>query len=234
MAAAAAMGKCSTDVLTLLIITLCATASFSDVHAADPDPLADFCVADLSPTAPLLNGYACMPRSNVSVEDFVYYGFRKPGADVENTTIAPTGAVVNIAGPEVWPGLNTQGLTQARLDYAIGGLVPLHTHPRGSETSLVMKGTIYMGFISDDNILYASTLVCGDVMLFPKALRHFQLNVGNETAISFNSLTSQSPGLLFDATQILRPNISVAVIEKSFGIDAATVKLFRDSFPGHP
>ena len=84
MAAAAAMGKCSTDVLTLLIITLCATASFSDVHAADPDPLADFCVADLSPTAPLLNGYACKPRSNVSVEDFVYYGFRKPGIQVSN------------------------------------------------------------------------------------------------------------------------------------------------------
>jgi len=49
------------------------------VMAADPDPLQDFCVADLSPTAPLVNGFPCRPRSTVSVNDFVYTGFRKPG-----------------------------------------------------------------------------------------------------------------------------------------------------------
>lgn len=122
--------------------------------------------------------------------------------DAENITQAPTGAIVDIAGPKVWPGLNTQGLTQARLDFAIGGLVPLHTHPRASETSLVIKGTIYMGFISEDNILYASTLQQGDIILFPRALMHFQLNVGNETAIAYNTLTSQSPGLLLVASQV--------------------------------
>ncbi|KAG0614170.1 hypothetical protein M758_6G156000 [Ceratodon purpureus] len=224
---------CFTDLLKLLIITLCATAFFSNVHAADPDPLADFCVADLSPNAPMVSGYACKPRSDVSTKDFVYTGFRK-AKDAENITQAPTGAIVDIAGPKVWPGLNTQGLTQARLDFAIGGLVPLHTHPRASETSLVIKGTIYMGFISEDNILYASTLQQGDIILFPRALMHFQLNVGNETAIAYNTLTSQSPGLLLVASQIFRPNLTASVIEKSFGIDAATVKLLKESFPGHP
>jgi hypothetical protein len=69
----------------------------------------------------------------------------------------------------VWPGLNTQGVTHARLDFAIGGVIPLQQ---------------------------------GDVMLFPKALLHFQLNVGNETAIAFNTLTSQKPGLLLSSNQV--------------------------------
>ncbi|KAG0613957.1 hypothetical protein M758_6G140800 [Ceratodon purpureus] len=224
------------DLLKLLVVALCASTAFflGDVHAADPDPLADFCVADLSPNAPLVNGYACKPRTNVTTDDFVYTGFRQAAASDAQIMQSPTGAVVSLAGPKEWPGLNTQGVTHARLDFAIGGVIPLHTHPRAAETLLVLKGTIYTGFISDDNVLYASTLKQGDVILFPKALLHFQLNVGNETAITFNTLTSQSPGLLLSANQIFEPNITSAVIEKSFGIDAAIVKLLKASYPGHP
>lgn len=201
------------------------------VHAADPDPLQDFCVADLSPTAPLVNGFACKPRENATVEDFVYTGFRNAGGDPKQS---PTGAVAVIATPVEYPGLNTQGLTHGRLDFDIGGVVPLHTHPRASETLLVLKGSIYTGFVSDDNKLFATTLQAGDVILFPRASLHFQLNVGNETAITFNTLNSQNPGLLLTANQIFTPNITSAVIEKSFGIDADTVKLLKGSYPGHP
>jgi quercetin dioxygenase-like cupin family protein len=119
-----------------------------------------------------------------------------------NASQAPTGAVASLAGPQVWPGLNTQGVTHARLDFAIGGVIPLHTHPRAAETLLVLKGTIYTGFVSDDNVLYAATLQQGDVMLFPRAMLHFQLNVGKEPAITFNTLTSQNPGLLFTSNQV--------------------------------
>lgn len=219
----------------LLFIALCATASYNVVHAADPDPLADFCVADLSPNAPLVNGFPCRPRSTVTSKDFVYSGFSQANSASEaEVNRAPTGAVVALAGPRDFPALNTQGVTHARLDFAIGGVVPLHTHPRAAETLLVLKGTIYTGFVSDDDVLYASTLHQGDLILFPKALLHFQLNVGNETAITFNTLTSQHPGLLLSANQIFTPNITSAVIEKSFGIDAATVKLLKASYPGHP
>jgi len=200
-------------------------------NAADPDPLQDFCVADLSTTAPLVNGFACRPRSTVSAEDFVFKGFRAPSADVKQ---APTGAIAALATPVEFPGLNTLGVTHARLDFDLGGVVPLHTHPRASETLFVLKGRIYTGFVSDDNVLYAATLEKGDVIVFPRALLHFQLNVGNESAITFNSLTSQNPGLLLTANQIFKPNITSAVIEKSFGVDAATAKLLKGSYPGHP
>lgn len=215
----------------VLVVAMLVFVGAALVEAADPDPLQDFCVADLSPTAPLMNGYACKPRSAATADDFVYRGFRKPGGDVNQ---APTGATAAIATPVEFPGLNTQGLTHGRLDFAIGGVVPLHTHPRASETLFVLKGSIYTGFVSDDNVLYAATLQQGDVILFPRALLHFQLNVGNETAITFNTLNSQNPGLLLTANQIFTPNITSAVIEKSFGVDAATAKLLKASYPGHP
>ncbi|KAG0570039.1 hypothetical protein KC19_6G134700 [Ceratodon purpureus] len=218
----------------LLIIALCATTFFVAVHAADPDPLADFCVADLSPNAPRVNGFACKPRSNVTTDDFVYSGFRQAALSDAEISQTPTGAIVGLTNLRDWPGANTQGVTHARLDFAIGGVIPFHTHPRASETLLVLKGTVYTGFISDFNVLYASTLKQGDVIVFPRALLHFQLNVGNETAITFNTLTSQNPGFLDSVNQIFEPNITSAVIEKSFGIDAATVKLLKGSYPGHP
>jgi hypothetical protein len=40
--------------------------------------------------------------------------------------------------------------------------------------------------------------------------------------------------LLPCVAQIFEPNITSAVIEKSFGIDAATVKKLKASYPGHP
>lgn len=119
-----------------------------------------------------------------------------------NVSATPTGAIASLAVPQTYPGINTQGLTHARLDFDIGGVIPLHTHPRAAETLFVLKGRVYTGFVADDNILYAATLQPGDVILFPRGLSHFQLNVGNETAITFNTLTSQSPGFLTTANQV--------------------------------
>lgn len=130
-----------------------------------------------------------------------------------------------------FPALNTQGVSHARLDFDIGGVIPLHTHPLAAETLLVLKGSIYTGFISDDNVLYASTLQVGDLTIFPKGTQHFQLNVGNETAITFNTLTSQNPGFFFTANQVFETGIPSAVLEKSFGINAKAVKRIQGSVP---
>jgi hypothetical protein len=61
---------------TLLVMACAAIVIVGTaVMAADPDPLQDFCVADLSANAPLVNGLPCIPRANVTAEDFVYRGF---------------------------------------------------------------------------------------------------------------------------------------------------------------
>jgi hypothetical protein len=64
--------------MRMLLVALCVTAFLSAVNAADPDPLQDFCVADLSTNAPLVNGFPCKPRSTVTAEDFVFRGLRNP------------------------------------------------------------------------------------------------------------------------------------------------------------
>lgn len=49
------------------------------VHASDSDPLQDFCVADLSATAPSVNGFPCKLRSNVTAKNFLFTGLRTSG-----------------------------------------------------------------------------------------------------------------------------------------------------------
>jgi quercetin dioxygenase-like cupin family protein len=48
-------------------------------------------------------------------------------------------------------GLNTLGISLARLDFAPGSLFPPHYHLRASEMLVVMKGTLEVGFISLPN-----------------------------------------------------------------------------------
>jgi len=214
-------------VMYWLVIACAFLGALQVANAADPDPLQDYCVADLTSTV-VVNGLPCKPRDTVTAKDFTYTGLRKPS---NPTSVSETGATADLASVQQLPGLNTMGLTHARLDFAIGGVVPLHTHPRAAETLYVLKGSIYTGFISDDNQLFASVLEVGDFTVFPKASLHFQLNVGNETAISFNTLTSQNPGFLFSSNQIFVPNITSAVIERSFGVNGTTVKDLKSGTP---
>jgi quercetin dioxygenase-like cupin family protein len=39
---------------------------------------------------------------------------------------------------EEFPALNTQGVSHLRLDFDIGGVLPLHTHPLAAETRFVL------------------------------------------------------------------------------------------------
>ncbi|XVF42483.1 hypothetical protein PTKIN_Ptkin01aG0366900 [Pterospermum kingtungense] len=68
------------------------------------------------------------------------------------------------------PGLNTLGISLARLDNApYGGLNPPHTHPRATEILLVLEGTLYVGFVTSnqDTRLIMKVLYPGDVFVFP-------------------------------------------------------------------
>jgi len=53
-------------------------------HAADPDPLQDFCVADLDAArnGVSVNGYPCKDRHLVTSDDFVFTGFRNKGTRI--------------------------------------------------------------------------------------------------------------------------------------------------------
>ncbi|KAJ3679329.1 hypothetical protein LUZ60_017340 [Juncus effusus] len=161
--------------------------------ASDPSPLQDFCVADsISPV--VVNGFVCKNLNLVTVNDFTLVaGFDKPG-----NTKNSAGSNVNLVFASNLPGLNMLGISLARLDFAPGGLVTPHYHPRATE---------------------------GDVFVFPKGLIHFQYNQGQSSAIAISGLSSQNPGLVVVASTFFgaNPSISDDVLVKAFMLEKNTV-----------
>ncbi|KAL7238202.1 hypothetical protein ACSBR2_004323 [Camellia fascicularis] len=182
----------------------------------------DFCVADFSlPDGPA--GYSCKKPAKVTVNDFVYSALGIAGNTSNLFKAAVTPAFV-----AQFPGVNGLGLSMARLDLAVDGVVPIHTHPGGSEILFVVEGTICAGFISSSaNTVYFKTLYKGDVMVFPQGLLHFQFNSGNIPALAIVSLSSPSPGLQFTDFALFANNLPSALVEKVTFLDDAQVKKLK-------
>ncbi|KAK9999243.1 hypothetical protein SO802_018846 [Lithocarpus litseifolius] len=101
------------------------------------------------------------------------------------------GSNVTLVNVDKLPGLNTLGISLARLDYTPSSLNPPHTHPRGTELLVVIEGTLLVGFVtSNPNKLFTKVLNKVDVFVFPVGLIHFQFNIGKTNALAFASLSS--------------------------------------------
>ncbi|XP_021859387.1 auxin-binding protein ABP19b-like [Spinacia oleracea] len=167
----------------------------------------DFCVGDLSlPRGP--EGYACKDPATVTTDDFVYTGFRG-----ERTTSNIFANNVTLAFADAFPAFNGLGISMARLDFGLGGVIPLHSH-RTSEVILIVKGTIIAGFIDSNNIAYYKRLEVGDIMVFPQAMLHFQVNVGETPATAFVSLNGANPGLQLTTLSLFAGNLPGDIAEK--------------------
>ncbi|KAL8189377.1 hypothetical protein R6Q57_028943 [Mikania cordata] len=198
----------------LLIVSSLFTIS---THAA----VQDFCVADLTgPDTP--SGYTCKPPMKVTVDDFVSIGLRYAG----NTSNLIKAAVTPAFSAQL-PGLNGLGISIARLDLAPSGVVPMHTHPGGSELLLVTQGFIVAGFISSANTVYVKTLKKGDIMVFPQGLLHFQVNAGGVTAVAFASFSSPTPGLQILDFALFANDLPSKLVEATTFLDDATVKKLK-------
>ena len=194
------------------------------IMAADGDPLQDFCVADLA-SATTLNGKVCKPLAQVVATDFKSSLLNKAG----NTNNANS-AAVTAANVDNFAGLNTLGISMARIDFAKGGLNVPHTHPRASEILFVAEGTLYVGFVDTNNTLFATTLNKGDVFVFPRGLVHFQLNIGNYPAVAIAALGSQNPGVQQIALALFTPDINDQVLTKAFKITQQEVNSIQAKF----
>ncbi|MBC2899429.1 hypothetical protein CFC21_112269 [Triticum aestivum] len=95
--------------------------------ASDPGQLQDFCVADRTSQV-FVNGFACKDPKTVVVEDFLFSGLHMAG-NMSNKQ----GSAVSAVNVAHIPGLNTLGISLARVDYAPYGQNPPHIHPRASE-----------------------------------------------------------------------------------------------------
>ncbi|CAK9327864.1 unnamed protein product [Citrullus colocynthis] len=213
-------------IVGLLLLVLQATMLAS---AFDPSPLQDFCVAvDHPKSAVFVNGKFCKDPKLVKAEDFVFRGL-----NIAGNTMNKQGSNVTLVNVDRLPGLNTLGISLARLDYAPYGLNPPHTHPRGTEILVVVEGSLLVGFVtSNPNKLFTKVLNKGDVFVFPIGLIHFQLNVGHAPALAFAGLSSQNPGVITIANAVFGsdPPISIDVLTKAFQVDNNVIQALMQQF----
>ncbi|MBA0751994.1 hypothetical protein Gogos_000875 [Gossypium gossypioides] len=190
---------------------------------ADPDLLQDVCVADLS-SGIKLNGFPCKHPSTIGANDFFFAGLANP--NFPNNTL---GSLVTAANVEKIPGLNTLGVSMSRIDYAVGGVNPPHTHPRASEIAFVLEGELEVGFFTTSNVLISKRIKKGEIFVFPKGLLHFQKNIGKTRASAITAFDSQFAGTQSIATTLFAasPTIPNDVLSKAFQIHPREVERIK-------
>ena len=175
-----------------------------------------------------MNGLVCKDPKLAAADDFFFSGLDKPG-----NTSNPLGSKVTLVNAANITGLNTLGISLARIDFAPYGLNPPHTHPRATEILTVIEGSLYVGFVtSNPNKLFTKVLQKGDVFVFPQGLIHFQFNSGHVNAIAIAGLSSQNPGVITIANAVFgsNPPISDYVLAKAFQVDKKTVDWLQAQF----
>ncbi|KAF8034842.1 hypothetical protein BT93_C1000 [Corymbia citriodora subsp. variegata] len=210
---------------TLVLLALASSCAF----ASDPSPLQDFCFAvnDLN-SVMFVNGKFCKDPKLAIADDFFFSKFRYPG-----NTSNLLSSKVTIAFVDQFPGLNTLSIAMARLDFAPYGLNPPHIHHRDIEMLVVMEGTLHVGFVTSNqlnNTLFTKVLSKGDVFVFPQGLIHYQLNIGQTTALAFAFLSSQNPRLITIANTVFgsKPPINVDVLTKALQVDDNLINYLQE------
>jgi len=179
--------------------------------------------------AVFVNGKFCKDLKDSKAEDFFFSGLQNSG-NTDNLV----GSNVTTVNVEKIPGLNTLGISLARIDFAPYGENPPHTHPRGTEILVVIEGTLLVGFVTSnpENRLFTKVLKKGDVFVFPIGLIHFQFNVGHTNAIAISGLCSQNAGVITIADAVFGsdPPINPDVLSKAFQLDKNIVEYLLKKF----
>ncbi|EFJ21800.1 hypothetical protein SELMODRAFT_228450 [Selaginella moellendorffii] len=174
-----------------------------------------------------VNGAICKNPAMVTGDDFLFKNLVNLG-DANNMV----GSIVTPANIGMFLGLNTLGISFARIDFKKGGVNPPHTHPRATEILLVIDGSLKVGFVATNNKLFTATVNKNEIFVFPRGLVHFQENVGYGTALAFAALSSQNPGTQQIAPSLFGadPPISDSVLAKAFGLKPEAVDALQVTF----
>lgn len=171
----------------------------------------------------------CKDPKLVEANDFFFSGLHIAG----NTT-NPVGSKVTPVFATQLPGLNTLGISMARIDVVPWGVNPPHTHPRATEVLTVLEGSLEVGFITSnpENRHFRKVLQKGDVFVFPIGLIHYQRNVGYGNAVAIAALSSQNPGAITIGNAVFgaTPEIASEVLVKAFRLDGTTINHLQSKF----
>lgn len=196
----------------------------------DPEPLYDYCVAETK-NHPyfFLNSVPCINPDHTLVSHFYTSALSEPGSMNQFDFNVTLTNINNL------PGLNTLGLTMARTDIAVNGLVPPHSHPRASEVTILLEGSLLVGFIDTSNHLYTQRLQPGDSFVFPKGLIHFLYNTNISTpALTVSGLSSQNPGAQVSSLSVFASKAPIPddVLRKGFKMNGQDVARIRRNLGG--
>ncbi|PRQ48254.1 putative germin [Rosa chinensis] len=195
---------------------------FSLVLSSSYAAVQDFCVADYTALQGPA-GYSCKDPAKVTVDDFVYSGLRVPG---NTSNIHKFGFVPAVVAQ--FPGLNGLGVSVARTDLGVGGVIPFHTHRGATEVLIVAEGSsVLAGFIDSNNKVYLKTLNKGDSMIFPRGLFHFAVNQGDTPVLMYASLSSENPGLDVLETSLFKNDLSTDLISKTTLLDKSQIRKLK-------
>ncbi|KAF2282644.1 hypothetical protein GH714_043452 [Hevea brasiliensis] len=192
--------------------------------ASDPDPVQDFCIPNPKYGAIRPARFTILPCKNSSeatTDDFVFSSMKSAG------NFSETGLATIPVNPANFPGLNTLGMSFVRADLKAGAINPPHFHPRATEITHVVQGSVYSGFVDSSNRVFARVLEQGDVMIFPRGLAHFQMNVGDKPSTVFGSFNSQNPGSQKIPTAIFGSGIDDELLEKAFGLSPKQIGMLK-------
>ncbi|KAI9125087.1 hypothetical protein K1719_003703 [Acacia pycnantha] len=214
--------------LQLFLFSLCLLLGLSK---PDPNPIQDYCIADTQkPQAVFLNGAPCINPEQATPSHFATSSLSKPGNTSSKFGFSTTPTnIINL------PGLNTLGLVLVRIDIAANGIVPPHSHPRASEVTTCLQGTLLVGFIDTSNRVFSQNLKPGESFVFPKGLIHYLYNIDSrKPALAISGLNSQNPGTQIEsvATFASTPGVPDEVLAKAFQISQQEVKIIRRNLGG--
>lgn len=196
-----------------------------ETMASDPDPVQDFCIPNTKPISLRpIRFNSCKNSSDVRVGDFIFSGLKVAGK------FSDEGLAAISVNPTIFPGLNTMGMSFVRADLKVGGVNPPHFHPRATEIAYVLQGSVYCGFVDSSNRVFAKVIEKGEVMVFPRALVHFQMNIGKSPATIFGCFNSQNPGSQKIPSAIFGSGINDELLEKAFGLSSKQIKNIRRRF----
>ncbi|BBN00977.1 protein MpCupin29 [Marchantia polymorpha subsp. ruderalis] len=190
----------------VMLVLVCSTCLVlvKKVTAADPDPLTDF---SSNATTPVFR--------NIFVNGDISIG---------------SGGVRAALDIGKFPGLTSEGLTVVQFKMVPCGENVPHTHPRATELlSLISGGPLQAGFVDTKGETHINILYPGDLIVFPRGLLHFEVNVGTETAFYISALNSQNPGTLDAAGAVLQLPERAAAI--ALNIDIAAVRALKSQRP---
>ncbi|KNA13729.1 hypothetical protein SOVF_112760 [Spinacia oleracea] len=198
----------------LLVLSIQYNAYF--ISGSDPDPIEDFCISGTKP------GYPSCMNTNATVEDFVFTGIKVAG------NLTNSGFSSKPVNGNVFPGLNTLGLSMVRADFGVGGVNVPHYHPRATEVAYVLEGSIYSGFVDSQGRIFAKVIEKGEVMVFPRGMLHFQMNVGESDAAILGSFDSQNPGLMRIPSTVFGSDIKEELLQKAFGLSSRDLRKLKN------